>query len=229
MATTLSDQSISTAETYLAAAVSVSQKVPRSVTTKIGTVVVSLSMTNVYPKVQCVDFGEKGMIDKNNNVLKGRIIITHADIACSSVKYVYDDLSVNGIKIKGYKTATKLDSAAMEFVWSDTTTYADSKVATRYYYQMRKRRDVNNTPTNYKNDTYELTGTITGINKISETYTIEITKPLISESGSKYFVSGTQLTLTKKGIETRDYGIGQNDSIATSQIDDKAPKQIHLN
>jgi hypothetical protein len=76
----------------------------------------------------------------------------------------------------------------------------------------------------WRDNTYEYTGSASGYTRKGEKFNFEIIKPLVSVASYRYFVSGVTYTETERFKRSVDYGDGEQDNIAVETINDKVRK-----
>ena len=179
--------------------------------------------SEVYPKVVTIDFGTEGFIGRRGNVIKGKIIVTVNKLSNTtfSKTYTYDNYSINGNVIKGYKSESCNGVDTWYYTERDTVISVSGKMVVRNSERVHKLIDYNQTPFNFSDDTYSITGVADGINEEGKAYTMKVDaeNPLIINTGYVYFIKG-KLTLSSEGkTAVVDYGDGTKDSLATITID----------
>jgi hypothetical protein len=144
------------------------------------------------------------------------------DVTGSSRNYSFDNFSVNENKVKGWKTVTYIGANPTK-KWtvavSDTIVKAsDSRIIISNSTRIRTRISDNDTPNLYYDDKYSIEGSATGINAKGVTYTMTITKALVTDGVWPVFVEGTMLLETEKRSVVTDYGDGTRDMKATVTV-----------
>jgi hypothetical protein len=238
-AATVNDQVVSSADEYLnnldasgyqavnAALNSTPQKTSIKIVVDSVTITVDRVGLNDYPKNICIDFGT-GVTVKRGNVLKGKIYITVSGkmtIANSSRTFQFSNFYVNDNAVKGHKVVTYMGlNTDSKPYWtisaSDTITRADNKQVIWNSQRVRTRIDNNQTPFNYTDDVYSITGASNGVNAKGAAYTMTIqdSNPLIINSNYKYFTKGTVVITSESKTVVVDYGEGTKDNKATATI-----------
>lgn len=164
-----------------------------------------------------IDFGTTGITCKDGRVRAGKLIITFANgfrKAGSSVTHSFLNYSVGGHQISNSSTRTVtykgLDSNSnhhWEISATMTITKPDGKTINWTSTRTRTMIAGSNTPLNWTDDVYSITGTASGTNT-KGSYTLTITKALIVKVRCPHIQDGT-LSLTRGvRIFSIDYGYG---------------------
>ncbi|MBU3681172.1 MAG: hypothetical protein FGM16_04435 [Flavobacterium sp.] len=180
-----------------------------------------------------IDFGTVGCPMANGNVLKGQIIVTFVyqpTAASQTINYEFVNFYHNDIKIEGNKNFTRTFEQNLPVVVMNmdlTATFPDGRMFDRVGTRTRKIIAGYNTPLNFYDNIYEVTGnwTTTYPNLPDQISTItspllvkiscaEINKPLIVQ-GVITFQRGTRTS-------TLNYGSGDCDNLAVFTINGNA-------
>jgi hypothetical protein len=225
----ISDEVITDADEYVNANLMSVANAPASEMQKLigpkGATVTVVNEGNPFPKVITIDYGTEGITGKRGNVFRGKIIVrvtNRMDVTGSSRNYSFDNFSVNENKVKGWKTVTYIGANPTK-KWtvavSDTIVKAsDSRIIISNSTRIRTRISDNDTPNLYYDDKYSIEGSATGINAKGVTYTMTITKALVTDGVWPVFVEGTMLLETEKRSVVTDYGDGTRDMKATVTV-----------
>lgn len=168
-----------------------------------------------------IDFGSNGIVGKNGKVRKGKIIVKFSGgykVIGSAITQTFENYYVNGKKVEGTRSITyKGDTNGMPMwtIQSDLIiTKTDGKKVTWSSNRTRIMTAGSDTPLNWYDDEYIISGSANGTTSNGDTYSMTIGKPLfIKVSFSpptvcKYIIDGT-ITYTR-GSRTAilDYGYG---------------------
>ena len=194
-------------------------------------ITIEKDITSDVPKgTITIDFGV-GCTDARGNVRKGIIRVMYNGrrfIANSTVETIFDNYSINDVKIEGTRTVINITGSSEEtpkftiVLTGGKTTWPDGTFATRSVNRIREWIRT----ANPLSDLWIITGTASGTNRKGENYSMEITKPLVfkrecsSNNKRKEFIAveGTkQLTVGDKLIII-DYGDGTCDNKVTITI-----------
>ena len=221
-ASTESEQTITIADEFVNAFDAIgSQQVSgiqkASAMLRIYPIITLLTEPNVYPQKLLIDFGDN-FTDRLGRLIKGKIFLTR--YSTTNKTYVFSDLFVNNISVKGYRTITVVVKGTLNIESRDTLIFTDGKTSNRYTNRTRTWIDNNGTVNVWSDDRFSLIGSTSGVNTKGEIYStiIDNEKPLILKNGYKYFVSGAITITTPKGVQLVDFGDGTEDNIATSTI-----------
>ena len=194
-------------------------------------ITIEKDITSDVPKgTITIDFGV-GCTDARGNVRKGIIRVRYNGrrfITNSTVETIFDNYSINDVKIEGTRTVINITGSSEEtpkftiVLTGGKTTWPDGTFATRSVNRIREWIRT----ANPLSDLWIITGTASGTNRKGENYSMEITKPLVfkrecsSNNKRKEFIAveGTkQLTVGDKLIII-DYGDGTCDNKVTITI-----------
>jgi hypothetical protein len=203
---------------------------------------VSLDSTSsvTYPVTITLDYGE-GTELKNGKVFAGKIEIVltapkGTDGATKTISYLnfsVDSVSVNGTITETWSVTESVSksssfSGTLDFVLADGSTIKRTEVNTRKWISGL------DTPLDHTDDTIEVTGKAEATSSNSESYTKEITTPLVKTGECRNYVQGV-VSVIQNGVQlfTLDYGNGECDNLAemtvngettTIELKDKLPK-----
>ena len=172
-------------------------------------------------RVITIDFGD-GCEGPNGRVRKGKIVISisgdHREIGATHttelVNFYIDELHIEGKSVKT-NISESVDSAPKFSIalTNGKITWSDGSYATR---------EAEHTRTIYKsNDSSDdemlLEGTVSGVNKESVQYQVDIIEPLVFKRScmGKIPVSGTKGYTVNDELATIDFGDGACDNLAT--------------
>ncbi len=224
LAGTISEQAITEAEGYLSTFIStvgIQSKQQKMVV--LGPKIWLETKPDVYPETYIIDFGE-GFTNANEITYSGKIIVTKYDIASRKRSYEFADFYINKNRIYGGKTVEVLETGVLYIITDEKVEPAEGKPYNRYSERIRTRTSDNKTPDYYGDDSYSITGYTKGSNSRGIEYSLKIDEPLVTVADWKYFVSGTLVIETERGIQHLDFGEGELDNIAISTIKDNSRK-----
>lgn len=168
-----------------------------------------------------IDFGTNGVVGKNGKTRKGKIIIKFNGgykIKNASITQTFDNYYVDGKKIDGSRTITNLGDTLGMPRWKIesnlTITKTDGKVITWSSTRIRTMIAGYNTPLNWYDDEYTITGSASGTTSNGDTYSMTIGTPLWIKISfnppalCKYIVDGTITYTRGSRTATIDYGYG---------------------
>jgi hypothetical protein len=190
-----------------------------------------------------IDFGTGKTCD-DGRIRKGKIYIDYTGryrVAGTSQIITFDNYYVNEHKMEGKKTLTHSSTNSSTIANVTNIQVENFKISfsdgTKVEWSSNRTRNWDNkgTATNFSDDEFTLTGTISGKSKDNKSYTavIDDTKPLLWKvscfSESKFIAVSGIITITpESGLEhTVDYGNGACDKIITIRVGG-ASKQITL-
>ncbi|MGQ7946476.1 hypothetical protein [Flavobacterium sp. WC2509] len=177
-----------------------------------------------------IDFGTQGCTLQNENVLKGKIILSFSGNFTTpeqTISYTFDGFYHNGTKIQGNKTITRsLKStellATVHPVFTCTTdmtvTFEDGSIYTRTGNRVRELIEGYDTIGDWDDNVYLVTGNENTSKASGDTWSSTIKTPLryVTTCRKPFPVSGTVLKI-KNGVETLvDYGNGECDNLVNA-------------
>jgi hypothetical protein len=189
----------------------------------------------VWPNKITLDYSEAGCT-KAGRTYKGTILIEQsgpmAEIG-STRQLFFNNFFVEGVKIEGTKTITNELSPSQGLgntylVQVDQLlTYPNGSTAT--YLSTRNRTWITgeNTPTRL-DDSWEITGNATGVNRKGQSYTLSITTPLIKKSICNWLSQGEISLEVNNKIFTLNYGDGSCDRDATVTFPNGDTREIKI-
>ncbi len=135
----------------------------------------------------------------------------------------FNNFTINGNLIEGTKVIRK--TAEHEYQTTLTNgkiTFTDGTTYTRNVERTRTWVNGYDTPLYIWDDVYTLEGSATGVNRIGETYTHQITSALMFKLNCRWIVGGTmKFTVGDRQAEL-DYGNGECDNIAIVTVNGKS-------
>lgn len=164
-----------------------------------------------------IDFGTNGITStKDGKTRKGKIIITFTGgyrKTATSVTHSFDNYYVNNNKHEGTKTVTYngLDANGnhnWSIVANITLTRANGNVSTWYSNRVRTMIAGAATPFNWLDDQYSITGSASGVTSKGDSYTLNISTPLLVKVGCRYIQSGVINFTRSTSTASIDYSQG---------------------
>ncbi len=189
------------------------------------TLTVSPKVANEWPKTATFDFGT-GCKGPDGKVRKGKIEVVFTNPAYmpgAKITTTFDGYEVDSFAISGTQVIENTTSGDKLGL---SVTITDGKLTntnTGFWHSLAGKHTWTlvsgmNTPLNFLDDKYEVTGAVNGGNSTGFTWSSEITKPLIRKFTCRYRVQGT-LSIHWNQIPdaaTLDYGKDDDcDALAT--------------
>ena len=180
-----------------------------------------------------IDFGSAGCTLPNGNVLKGKIIISFSNDFTSksrTLSYRFVDFYHNGKLLQGNKSITyeskstellATEHPVMTFTVDMKITFDDGKVYSRTGTTVKETVEGNETPLNWEDNVFLVTGNSATSLANGDTVTTVITTPLryITSCKLPFPVSGIVSITKNTSVGTLDFGDGKCDNLATLTID----------
>ena len=180
-----------------------------------------------------IDFGSTGCTLPNGNVLKGKIIISFSNDFTSksrTLSYRFVDFYHNGKLLQGNKSITyeskstellATEHPVMTFTVDMKITFDDGKVYSRTGTTVKETIEGNETPLNWEDNVFLVTGNSATSLANGDTITTVITTPLryITSCKLPFPVSGIVSITKNTSVGTLDFGDGKCDNLATLTID----------
>ena len=180
-----------------------------------------------------IDFGSAGCTLPNGNVLKGKIIISFSNDFTSksrTLSYRFVDFYHNGKLLQGNKSITyeskstellATEHPVMAFTVDMKITFDDGKVYSRTGTTVKETIEGNETPLNWEDNVFLVTGNSATSLANGDTVTTVITTPLryITSCKLPFPVSGIVSITKNTSVGTLDFGDGKCDNLATLTID----------
>ena len=188
-----------------------------------------------------IDFGSAGCTLPNGNVLKGKIIISFSNDFTSksrTLSYRFVDFYHNGKLLQGNKSITyeskstellATEHPVMTFTVDMKITFDDGKVYSRTGTTVKETVEGNETPLNWEDNVFLVTGNSATSLANGDTVTTVITTPLryITSCKLPFPVSGIVSITKNTSVGTLDFGDEKCDNLATLTIDG-VTKDINL-
>lgn len=190
------------------------------------------------PKKITIDF-RTGCTNANGVTRKGKIIVTYTGRYRDSLTVIHivsENYYVNDNKVDIDRTVTNKGhnaSGNLEFgiVSTRTVTFTDGSTSSSSVQKVREWVAGSDTPRNFTDDVYSVTGTGTHTSKRGILYDASTLTPLIRKVSCHQFVSG-QVKIVRHGATERfgvvDFGTGTCDDVATVTLDNGRSYSINL-
>lgn len=190
--------------------------------------------TTTTPRSLTIDFGATDCLCRDGNYRRGKIIVNWIGAyrdSGSTHTITFNNYFVNYNQLTGTKTVTNTGVNAQgqpvftvnvngSIVW-DPQNIGGGGTSTMVSTRTRIWLAGYNTPFNWLDDIYSISGTANGVTRTGSPYTMNTASPLIKEIGFRHFTNG-QLEFTPGNLPTRsiDYGYvnGQRDNLALVTI-----------
>ena len=185
------------------------------ITTSVDTLLKTLTAT--------IDFGSENCLCKDGKNRRGKIqvkITGNKNLVGSNVVYTVVDYFVNDNGVSGTKTLTVIDDHSFRIVVvNGKITKADGGVITWNTDRTRSMTAGKDTPLDFTDDVFEVSGITSGINAAGNAYKFTTLTPLVKAIGCQWIKSG-KLKIERAGKldATIDYGNGTCDDQATVTI-----------
>jgi hypothetical protein len=179
--------------------------------------------------VKVIDFGPTNGLCNDGRIRRGKITITHfmrpmandTSYVLTYENYGVNDNSVTGKTVVVYNGKNSEGQPSWTVTFTKTVTTKSGDVLTWTGTRTRLMTAGYNTPFDWTDDVFEITGNATFTNsKSGVTRTVTIVIPLVRKGSCNEFVSGSiKITRTNKSDMLIDFGNGVCDNIATLTID----------
>lgn len=186
---------------------------------------------NVWTRT--IDFGTEGCVLPNGNSIKGKIIISFTnDFSTSThaISYTFEGFYHNGKLIEGSKNISYTKKATtllaeihpvLNHTIDMSVTFDDGKTYTIDGTRTREMVEGYNTPLEWEDNVFLVTGNSSVTKKDGTIISCEITNPLRFKMScrSPFPVSGTKTITKNDSTATVDFGDGECDTLASLTID----------
>ncbi|MCT4561602.1 MAG: hypothetical protein N4A41_09505 [Crocinitomicaceae bacterium] len=181
-----------------------------------------------------VDYGSTNCLCEDGRYRRGKVYIDYNGgnyyAIGNVIVFTTDNFYVNDNKIQGKRVVRHPAQDQWTIEADATITFTDNAgTATWKSERTRIQTGGQSTPLNIFDNTYEITGSATGITAQGRGYEIEISSPLLIQLNCRYIKSG-ELTIKSDGLKKEailDYGSGECDNQATLTYRGKV-KQLNL-
>ena len=187
-----------------------------------------------FPRTITIDFGD-GCVGPNGRIRKGKIMVDVTDNILNpqaSRTATLDDFYIDDVKIEGSRTWTNQgydtdgNITLLRTVRNGKITYPNGETAEWGSEVLLTQTAGGNTPLNFFDNVFEMTGTAGGVNRNGRAYEVIIEAPLVLDKICPWLVSGI-FTLTVDNVEVSvDYGEGNCDNKAVLTFPNGAEQEI---
>lgn len=182
-----------------------------------GSRVVTVTPEVGFPKTITITFTDwkVGERPAKNGVIQ--IVITGPmHRAGTSRTITFQNFTIGGNLMEGTKTITNVDGITVTITLrGGKITFQDGTFITREVSRTRKWIAGILTPRFIWDDEFQIEGTVSGVNRRGEQYSVVITKPLIRRMACLWLVEGTVTMRRGDRSLVLDYGNGTCDDLAT--------------
>jgi len=174
----------------------------------------------------------EGCEDRNGNTLSGTMVIvrsltdTNRERSVTFTDFTINGYVVNGTKTLSYTEANENGNPQMEGM-VDITVETDQGTLSKQGNSVVEITAGADTDT-CLDDEITRTGSFTYTNASGDTFSLEITTPLVKPAGCAFIASGVKTYTTPEGTATLDYGDGTCDNLATLTEADGTTTDIEL-
>ena len=174
-----------------------------------------------------IDFGTTNCLCNDGKTRRGKIIVTFSAPRLkpgATITTTFDNYFVNDNQVTGTTSMVNNGfNAAGNLSWTNTidktVTFKTGEVAHWAGTRTREWIEGKNTPLDWTDDVYSITGSSTVTRPNGDTRTATIVTPLRKEMNCHHFVSGTvKIVRTDKADILLDYGTGDCDDVATITV-----------
>jgi hypothetical protein len=174
-----------------------------------------------------VDFGTNGCSLSNDNILKGKIIVSFTNDFQADTKiisYTFENFSHDDISINGNRTLTRTKQNAnghpeSKFEFDMTLTFPNGETYSRNGLRIREWIAGFDTLNIKDDDIHLITGNWSTTNRNNETMSMTITEPLKKLGNCNFIVEGVIKYTRGTSEAILDFGDGDCDNQATLTID----------
>ena len=187
-----------------------------------------------WPNTITLDYSDAGCT-KAGRTFKGQVIIQQSEamnVNGATRSFSFQNFFIEGVQIEGSRTVTNagINTAGLfKFNVSvdETFTFPDGTQATFTATRARTLVEGGNTATRLDN-VWEVTGQSAGVNRNGDTYSTEITSPLVKKAPCAWISAGI-ISFTANGLtRSLDFGDGTCDRDATLTLADGSVKEIKI-
>jgi hypothetical protein len=194
-------------------------------TARCFTVTVQPATLHVFPKTVTIDFGS-GCVGKDGKLRKGKIITTYTGpmfMPGSMATTTFDNYNVDSFQIEGTHSV-KNTSTSNAISWSVKVT--GGKITNTLNGKWRKWDSERNhsqiqgsdTPYNFSDDVFQITGSASGSNSNGVSWTSTITDPLTRKVSCRWIDAGKIEIVRNANTAILDFGDGTCDNKMTITI-----------
>lgn len=182
-----------------------------------GSRIVTITPQIGFPRTITIDFSnwKVGEQREKNGII--RIVITGPmHRAGTSRTVTYENFTIGGNRIEGTKTVTNVDGVNLTIrLVGGKITFQDGTTLAREVNRNRQWVAGMLTPRFIWDDEYNITGTVSGVNRAGKEYSVNITTPLVRRMACLWIVQGAVTINTGNRSLVLDYGTGTCDDLAT--------------
>jgi len=189
----------------------------------VGVKIINYDASTKIGKVE-LDFGTTNCTCNDGKQRRGKIEVEYKgdkNVIGTEVIYSPNQYFVNDFGVSGKKTVTYSASYTWTIkVENGVVTKPDGKTITWSSNRVRKMVGGMNTPLNFTDDSFEVSGTSSGKNSAGNDYSFETETPLLFSYGCQYISSG-KLKIKRAGKKDAviDYGNGTCDDKGLLTVD----------
>jgi hypothetical protein len=196
------------------------------------------TLNGADPDTITVDFGSVNCVCQDGRNRRGKIIINYSGMyrdSASTHTISFDNYFVNDNQVLGTKTVTNLGHINGNLVYdidvNGTIILANNGGTITWTSQRQREWTAGESTLVWNDDMYSITGSASGVSAAGESFTMNITNPLIRNMAlgcRRHFTQGTvELTPGSRPMRTIDFGAGACDDLATVTINNQT-YTIHL-
>lgn len=191
---------------------------------------------NVFPKTIVIDYGDAGCTGPRGRLRQGRILINQTAPMrnAGAVRTVeFDNYRVDGVLVEADVTLTNTGVDALgnvsfsRSVQNGSLTYPNGQIATWNSAHTMVQTAGGNTILRI-DDAFEINGSINGVNRRGDTFSMTITEPLVKTANCPWIVSGVKTFVVNDLTRTLDYGDGACDNEATLTLADGTTRTVRV-
>lgn len=176
-----------------------------------------------FPRIVTVDYGEEGCESGRGIIRRGKIILTitaeRGEVGRQVIQ-TFEEFYVNDYKIEGTRTRTIVSEVQRTAVLEGgKLTTPEGEVFTREANRTFDQIEGADTPER-ADDVFQITGSATGVTPEGNSYTREITTPLIKSRLCPWVTSGIVETTVGDAQRILDFGDGECDNVAMLTTDE---------
>ncbi|MEO7960445.1 MAG: hypothetical protein ABIR19_02795 [Ginsengibacter sp.] len=178
-----------------------------------------------FPKTIILDFGT-GCVGKDGKTRKGKITSVYTGpmfIPGNKVTTTLTGYEVDSFKIEG-KQVIENTSSSNSFAWKTDVIHGKITNTVKGFWKMwvssktHTRSEGNGTPFYPRDDVFQITGDAHGSSSNNNSWTAEITDPLIKKNGCRWLSKGVVSISINNNKGLLDYGSGDCDNNATITV-----------
>ncbi len=187
-----------------------------------------------FPRTVTYDFRD-GCVNKNGRDRRGIIQVVYSDSVrlpgstrtVTFQDFFIDDAQITGTKVLTNESATAGRLTAINRNVDLTITFPDNTTASWKQDQMYSIIEGGDTRTIF-DDVFQYSASATGTNREGQSFSTEITEPLVRQRICPWIQSGIRTFSVGDGTASIDYGDGACDQFATLTDQDGASREIRI-